>query len=129
MDVKSKELYDKLNVLEKKVLEGNFDANLKMQSHKSDIERLREIVDELKSQDELLGRVPKKEFDDIGRDISVTSSKLQDLSNQIKNLEERTEVLEEHKSKSDNRVWSYVEKAVIAIISGLMTLLFNNLSG
>lgn len=127
MEGRSKELYDRLVDLEKKLLEGNFDASLELQSHKSDIERLRDIVEELKSQEMTIGASYRSDFDSFGKDISVTSDKLIEMSHQLDNLEDRIVVLEEHKDKADKRVWGYVEKIVIAIISGIMTMLFNSL--
>lgn len=127
MEGRAKELYDRLTELEKKLLEGNFDASLELQSHQTDIESLRNIVDEIKSQESKLDESHRLDFDNVGKEISATSKKLADLNRQLDDLESRTEVLEEHKKKSDNRVWSYIDKAIIAIISGVMTMLFNNL--
>lgn len=123
----NKELYKTLVELEKKLLEGSFDVNLELQSHKSDIDRLREVVERLREQDLHVSTEHKKKFDDVGKNLTVTSDKLSELIIKLDNLEDRIIILEEHKSKSDNRVWSYVDKTIIAIISGIMTMLFNNL--
>lgn len=124
---KNRALYKTLVDLEKKLLEGNFDVNLELQSHKSDIDRLREVVDELKKQDLHVASKHEKSIVDVGKNLTVTSDKLSELIVKMDNLEERLVALEEHKSKTDNRVWSYIDKTIIAIISGIMTLLFNNL--
>lgn len=126
MDDKNKGLYNTLIELEKKLLEGNFDVNLELQSHKSDIDRLREVVDELKEQDLHLKSSHKSSLDDVGDKVAVTSDRIVEISHQLEKIEERLEVLEERKSKTDSRVWSYLDKIIIAIISGLMTLLFSN---
>lgn len=127
MDEKQKDIYKTLVELEKKLLEGNFNVNLELHSHQSDIDRLREVVDELKEQDLHLKSSQQSRMDNVGKEVSVTTEKLSDISYQLESIEERLKVLEEHKSSADKRVWSYVDKVIIAIISGIMTLLFNSL--
>lgn len=127
MNEKNEELYKTLVGLEKKLLQGNFDVNLELQHHKSDIDRLRDVVEELKKQELHLSSSLQSDVEDVGNRIYVTSDKLSELSNQLSYLETRLVTLEEHKDNADKRVWSYVEKVIIAIISGVMTMLFNNL--
>lgn len=127
MNEKNEELYKTLVGLEKKLLQGNFDVNLELQHHKSDIDRLRDVVEELKKQELHLSSSLQSDVEDVGNRIYVTSDKLSELSNQLSDLETRLVTLEEHKDNADKRVWSYVEKVIIAIISGVMTMLFNNL--
>lgn len=128
MEGRAKELYEKLIELEAKLLEGSFDSDLKLQSQKSDIQRLRDIIEELKSKERYLEDYHRNEFEDVGKAVTNTSNRLRDLSTQLDSLESRVSSLEEHKSKSDKRVWSYVDKVIIAIISGIMTLLFNGIN-
>lgn len=122
-----KKLYEILIDLEKKLLEGNFDVNLELQSHKSDIDRLRDVVDELKKQDLHVSANHRDNLKSVGDDLSCTSEKLSELNVKIDNLEVRLVALEAHKDKTDKRVWSYIDKMIIAIISGIMTMLINNL--
>lgn len=127
MEENYKKHYETLLDLEKKLLEGSFDINLELQSHKTDIDRLREVVEELKRHDLHVSSEHKKGFDSMGKDLTVTSDKLSEMNSKIDNVELRLKALEEHKDKTDTRVWSYIDKVIIAIISGLMTLLLNNL--
>lgn len=124
---KNQKLYETLLGLEKKLMEGNFDVNLELQSHKSDIDRLREVVNELKKQELHLSTTHKESIKSVDENLSVTSRRINELIAKMDALESRLVILEEHKDKTDKRVWTYIDKMIIAIISGIMTLLLNNL--
>lgn len=124
---KNQKLYETLLGLEKKLMEGSFDVNLELQSHKSDIDRLRDVVNELKKQELHLSATHKESIKSVDENLSVTSGKINELIAKMDALESRLIILEEHKDKTDKRVWTYIDKMIIAIISGIMTLLLNNL--
>lgn len=127
MEGKTRELYNKLTDLERKILQGSFDADMEFKTHKTDIERLREIVEELKDRERETSERSYSNFDLTTQNLSATSDRLNELSNQIYNLEKRMETLEEHRSSTDKRVWTVIEKILIGLIGGAITYLFSGL--